>query len=43
MMAFKPSFPLPIQTASDRVYVATLDIGDVNGNKVFRTVTVVAK
>jgi hypothetical protein len=37
------AFPLPIQTASNRTYVATLDIGDANGNKVFRTVTVIAK
>jgi hypothetical protein len=37
------SFPLPIQTASNRTYVVWLEIGDANGDKVVRNVTLVAK
>jgi len=35
------SFQLPIVTQSNQTYVATLDIGDANGNRAFRTITLV--
>jgi cellulase (glycosyl hydrolase family 5) len=37
------SFPLPLITASNREYTATLDVGDANGNRVTRSVTIISK
>ena len=35
------SFALPVQTQSKREYTATLDVGDRNGNKAFRVITLI--